>query len=71
METDHFIILDELNTINGNEFDRSYPYVQIVYPSNEDSFSDNNDNRSHLENGLANREERKYFCSIALNVDSD
>ena len=70
-EAEHFIMLDVPNTINGNEFDRSYPYVQIVYPSNEDSFSDNNDNRSHPENGLTPSERRKYFFSIALNFDSD
>ena len=71
IESGHFIMLDELNTVSGNEFDRSYPFVQIVYPSNEDSSSDNNGNRSHPENGLTNRERRKYIFTISLNVDAD
>lgn len=71
IEAGHFIMLDELNTVSGNEFDRSYPFVQIVYPSNEDSSSDNNGNRSHPENGLTNRERRKYLFTISLNVDAD
>ena len=70
-EAEHFIMLDVPNTINGNEFDRSYPYVQIVIPSNENSYCDEKVRENHPENGLTNRERRKYFCSIALNVDSD
>lgn len=71
IEADHFIMLDVSNTVSGNEFDRSYPFVQIVYPSNENSIPDNNGNRSHPENGLTNRERKKYLFTISLNVDTD
>lgn len=71
MEADHFIMLDVSDAVSGNEFDRSYPFVQIVYPSYEDSSSDNNGNRNHPENGLTNRERRKYLFTISLNLDTD
>ncbi|MBE0572959.1 MAG: hypothetical protein IH618_15560 [Ignavibacteriaceae bacterium] len=71
IEAEHFILLDISNTVSGNEFDRIYPFVQIVYPSNENSIPDNNGNRSHPENGLTNRERRKYLFTISLNVDTD
>jgi hypothetical protein len=71
LEAGHFIMLDELNTVSGNEFDRSYPNVQIVFPSNKNSFCDKKVRESHPENGLTLRERRKYFFSITLNVDTD
>ena len=70
-EAEHFIMLDVPNTVSGNEFDRSYPYVQIVFPSSENSYCDKKVRENHPENRLTNRERRKYFFSIALNVDSD
>jgi hypothetical protein len=71
IEADHFIMLDVSNTVGGNEFDRSYPYVQIVFASNENSYGNEKVSENHPENGLKLRERRKYFFSIALNVDSD
>lgn len=71
IETEHFIMLDVVNTISGNEYDRSYPYVQIVYPSSMNSYLDNKANESHPENGLTHKERRKYFSTITLNVDTD
>ena len=71
IEAEHFIMLDIPDTVSGNEFDRSYPYVQIVFPSNENSYGNEKVSENHPENGLAIRERRKHFCSIALNVDSD
>ena len=71
IEAEHFIMLDISNTVSGNEFDGSYPSVQIIFPSNENSIPDNNGNRSHPENGLTNRERRKYLFTISLNVDID
>lgn len=70
METDHFIILDRLNTVSGNEFDRSCPQVQIVYPLNQNSYPDKKDTESYPENGLTYSERRKYLYTITLNVDS-
>lgn len=71
MESKHFIILDKLNTVNGNEFDRSFPYVQIVYPPNQNTYLDNQTAESHPENGLTYRERKKYLFTITLNVDPD
>jgi len=71
MEADHFIMLDVSNTVSGNEFDRSYPYVQIVYPSKQNTYLDNKGTDSHPENGLKYREKRKYFSTITLNFDTD
>jgi hypothetical protein len=70
IEANHFIMLDVLNTVSGNEFDRSYPYVQIIYPSNQNTNLDNKGNGSHPENGLTDRERGKYFFAITLNVDT-
>ena len=56
IETKHFIMLDILDTVNGEEFDRSYPCVQIIYPSDMNSCQDNRDAESHPENGLTHRE---------------
>lgn len=71
IEADHFIMLDVLNTVSGNEFDRSYPFIQIVYPSSENSFCDKKTRESHPVNGLTYRERRKYLFTISLNVDAD
>lgn len=71
IETDHFIILDVLDTVSGKEFDRSYPKVQIVYPSSMNSYPDNKVTESHPENGLTHKERRKYFSTITLNLDTD
>jgi hypothetical protein len=71
IEAEHFIMLDELNTVSGNEFDRSYPYVQIIYPSDMNSCQGNRDAGSHPENRLSHKERRKYFSTITLNLDPD
>ena len=70
-EAEHFIMLDVLDTANVNEFDRSHPYVQIIYPSDMNSYFDNKAAESHPENGLTHRERKKYFFTISLNVDAD
>ncbi|MDZ7625909.1 MAG: hypothetical protein U5J96_15875 [Ignavibacteriaceae bacterium] len=61
IEPEHFIMLDVVNTVSGNEFDRSYPYVQIVYPSVMNSYLGNKANESHPENGLTQKERGKYI----------
>lgn len=71
IETDHFIMLDALDTVSGKEFDRSYPYVQIIYPSSMNSYPDNKVARSHPENVLTHKERRKYYSTITLNLDTD
>jgi len=71
LETDHFIILDESNTVRGNEFDRSYPKVQIVYPSSMNSHPDNKVTESRPKNGLNYKEKEKHPFTITLSVDAE
>ena len=71
MESKHFIILDVLDTVSGKEFDKSYPYVQIIYPSDMNSYHDNRVAGSHPENGLTHKERKKYLFTISLNLDAD
>lgn len=71
IEAEHFIMLDVLNTVSGNEFDRSYPKVQIVYPSKQNFSLDSEGHGIHPENRLTYRERRKYFFTISLNLDTD
>ena len=71
IEAEHFIMLDVVNTVSGNEFDRSYPYIQIVEPSIMHSYLVNKANESHPENRLTHKEKRKYFSAITLNLDTD
>jgi len=71
IETNHFIMLDVLDTESVKEFDRSYPKVQIVYPSSMNSYPDNKVTESHPENGLTHRERKKYLFTFSLNVDAD
>jgi len=71
LEADHFVMLDVVNTVSGIELDRSYPYVQIVYPSDENSCLDNKTNENNPENGLTHKERRKYLSVITLNLDTD
>ena len=70
-EAEHFIMLDELNTVSGKEFDRNCPSVQIVDPSNGNSFIDNTSRESHPENVREHEEREKQLFSITLNVDTD
>jgi len=71
IETEHFIMLDVANTVSRNEFDRSCPKVQIVYPSSMNSYPDIKVTGSHPENRLTHKERRKYFSTITLNLDTD
>jgi hypothetical protein len=71
MKTYHFIILDDSNTVSGNEFDRSYPKVQIICPANGNSPPDNEASESYSENVSEHHRERdKQSFTIKLNVDS-
>ena len=71
IEAERFIMLDVVNTVSGNEFDRSYPYVQIVYPSIMNSYLGNKANESHPENGLKHKKREKHPFTITLSVDAD
>ena len=71
IEADHFIMLDVLDTVSRKEYDRDYPCVQIIYPSNENSYLDNKVTESHPENGLLNKKREKQLFTITLNAVSD
>ena len=71
LESDHFVMLDVVNTVSGNELDRSYPYVQIVNPSSMNAYLNIIANESHPENRLTHNERRKYLSTITLNLDAD
>ena len=71
IEAEHFIMLDVVNAVSGNEFDRSYPKVQIVYPLGMNSYTDNKVPESHPENGVTHKERKKCFSTITLNLDTD
>jgi hypothetical protein len=71
MKTDHFIILDDSNTVSGYDFDRSYPKVQIICPANGNASPDNEAAESYYENVSEHRERDKQSFTITLNVDSD
>jgi hypothetical protein len=64
-------MLDELNTKSGNKFDRSYPQVQIVNPSNGNSYLNNESRESHSENIRKHEEREKPLFAITLIVDTD
>lgn len=71
LETNHFIMLDVLDSVSWKEFDRSYPCVQIIYPSDKNSYQDNRASENHPENGLTHNERKKYLFTISLNLDAD
>jgi len=71
MEANQFIMLNTISSISGNEFDRSYPKVKIVYPSCTNSYLDNKANENNPENGLTRKEKRKYLFTITFNLDAD
>ncbi|HEY6436808.1 MAG TPA: hypothetical protein VIY47_09465 [Ignavibacteriaceae bacterium] len=56
MEADHFIMLDAINAVSGNEFDRSFPKVQVVNPEGMNSYLDNKANENNPENELTHKE---------------
>lgn len=72
METRRFVMLDMLNTVSGNKYDRSYPCVQIIYPSDMNSYIDNRAaTKFHPENGLKHKERKKNPFTISLNLDTE
>lgn len=71
MLAEHFIMLDELNTVHGSKIDRGYPCVQIIYPLDMNSYQANRDAEGHPENGLTHKDSKKYLFTISLNLDAD
>lgn len=71
MLANHFIMLDVLNTECGKEFDRSHPFVQIIYPSDLNFYHNNQAAESLPKKRLTHKEKRKYLFTISLNLDAD
>ncbi len=71
IEAGHFIMLDIRDTLSGEEFERNYPSVQIIYPPDMNTYQNNRVAESHPENGLTHKESKKYLFTISLNLDTD
>jgi|GEM_PF-1927742 hypothetical protein len=66
-----FVMLDLVNTISENETTRVYPIVQIVDPSNKNSYQDVEAIKSRIENTIKFEEKREGLFTITLNIDED
>lgn len=71
LNSDHFVMLDLVNTISENQITRDYPIVEIVDSSKEYSFQNVEATKSRIEKTIKFKEKRKDLFSITLNVDSD
>lgn len=70
MEAKHFIMLDVLNSVRGNEFTSGSANVQIVYSSNKNSSVDINAIKSRFESTSKLEEKRKHLFTITFNEDA-
>ena len=70
-DSDRFVMLDLVNTINQNETTRHYPIVQIVDSSNKYSFQNVEAIKSRIENTIKIEEKREDLFTITLNIDED
>ena len=70
-DSDRFVMLDLVNTINQNETTRDYPIVQIVDPSNINSFHNIEVIKSRVERMIKFEEKREDLFTITLNIDED
>lgn len=71
LDSNRFITLDLANTISENETTKGYPNVQIVYPSNKNSFHNVEAIKSRIESLIKFEEKRNNLFTITLNVDVD
>jgi len=70
-DSDRFVMLDLVNTINQNETTRHYPIVQIVDSSNKYSLQNVEAIKSRVESTIKFEEKREDLFSITLNIDDD
>jgi hypothetical protein len=71
LDTNHFVMLDLVNTISENEIIKSYPFVQIVNPLNKNSYQDIEAIKNRIGNNLKLEGKRKNLFTITLSVDTD
>jgi hypothetical protein len=71
LDDNRFVMLDLVNTISENEKTGVYPIVQIVYPSNKNSFHNVEAIKRHIESTIKFEEKRENLFTITLNVDED
>ncbi len=71
LDSDHFVILDLVNTICENQTAEVYPIVQIVDSSNKYSFQNIESIKSRIENRIQFEEKREDLFSITLSTDED
>lgn len=71
LDSDHFVMLDLVNTIGENQTTEVYPIVQIVDSSNKYSFQNIESIKSRIENRIQFEEKREDLFSITLNTDEN
>lgn len=71
LDSDHFVMLDLVNTICENQTTEVYPIVQIVNSSNKYSFQNIESIKSRIENRIQFEEKREDLFSITLSTDED
>ena len=68
---DRFIKLDVLNTKSENEFAKACPSVQIVDPSNMNSYQNIKEIKSRVGSVLKLEEKRNHLFTVTLNIEAD
>lgn len=71
LDSDHFVMLDLVNTIGENQTTEVYPIVQIVDSSNKYSLQNVEAIKSRIENTIKIEEKREDLFAITLNIDED
>jgi hypothetical protein len=71
LDSNRFVMLDLENTRNENETTKGYPIVQIVDPSNINSFHNIEVIKSRVERMIKFEEKREHLFKITLNIDED
>jgi len=71
LDSNRFVMLDLVNTINENETAKGYPIVQIVDSSNKYSLQDVEAIKSRIESKIKFEEKREDLSTITLNIDED
>jgi len=68
---EHFISLDEFNTISQDEIAKCCPMVQIIYSANKNSNLNIEEIKRRVGHALRSEEKENNLFTITLNVDSD
>jgi len=71
LDSNRFVMLDLVNTINENKTAKGYPIVQIVDSSNKYSLQNVEAIKSRIESKIKFEEKREDLSTITLNIDED